>query len=149
LHVPLLIWFPGRVPAGVAVPQYVTLRDLPTTVLDLAGIRDGRGIPGTSLARYWSEPSEAPAQAEDALLAEVSQGVRTPAWWPVSKGDMRSLVMDQVHYIRNGNGVEELYDLSSDPFEERDLAGSSEGRAEVGRFRLKLETAFARAGSPR
>ncbi len=150
LHVPLLISFPGRVPGGVVVPDYVTLRDLPRTVLDLARIPDGGRIPGTSLARFWGPPgARAPAPTGDALLAEVSKGIRTPAWWPVSKGDMKSLVMDQIHYIRNGDGVEELYDLSSDPFEERDLTGSSEGQAAVGRFRLKLETAFAHVGTPR
>jgi arylsulfatase A-like enzyme len=150
LHVPLLIWFPERVPAGVTVPDYVSLRDLPATVLDLADIRDAGRFPGVSLSRFW-QPQAAPAATPpgEALLAEVSKGIRTPAWWPVSKGDMKSLVMEQVHYIRNGDGLEELYDLSSDPFEERDLAGSSEGRAEVGRFRLKLETAFARAGTAR
>ena len=60
------------------------------------------------------------------------------------KGDMKSLVMDGMHYIKNGDGREELYDFESDPAEERDLAGSEEGRRALERFRRSLMTFLGR-----
>jgi hypothetical protein len=52
---------------------------------------------------------------------------------------MRSLVIDRKHYILNGDGREEVYDLDSDPQENKDLAGSDEGRQITSRFRSILK----------
>lgn len=38
LHVPLLIRAPGRIPSGARVSHVVSLRDIPATLLDLAGL---------------------------------------------------------------------------------------------------------------
>ncbi len=46
-----------------------------------------------------------------------------PAWTPVMRGDMVSLVMGGAYYIRNGDGAEELYRLE-DRGQIRDLAES-------------------------
>ena len=54
VDVPLLVAGPTRVPHGKTVAQPVSLRDLPTTVVDLLGF-DGRSpFPGRSLARCWA-----------------------------------------------------------------------------------------------
>jgi hypothetical protein len=39
---------------------------------------------------------------------------------------MRSVFQDSLHYIRNGDGSEELYDLGADPWERNNLTGSLE-----------------------
>src|SRR5205085_8095982 len=65
LHVPLVVIAPGRVPAGRRVKEFVSLRDLPATVLDLLRL-EGRGwFPGRSLARFWHAGS-GPAPAAEA-----------------------------------------------------------------------------------
>jgi len=56
------------------------------------------------------------------LLSEVSPGFPRPAWYPVSKGEMRSFVVDRYHYIVNGDGREELYDFMADPSKTNNLA---------------------------
>ncbi|HEY3416740.1 MAG TPA: sulfatase-like hydrolase/transferase, partial [Armatimonadota bacterium] len=52
MHVPLLLRFPGKVPAGKRMPQGISLRDIPATVFDLLGKADPR-FPGQSLTRCW------------------------------------------------------------------------------------------------
>ncbi len=122
LRVPLILSYPARVPAGAVVHQAVSLRDLPATVLDLTGDTAGTGIPGRSLARHWSA---AGALAEDTLFAELNRGINSPPRFPVSRGDMKSVLVDGLHLILNGDGVIELYDTRADPWEQRDLAGES------------------------
>src|SRR5690606_34087473 len=52
LQVPLIVIYP-KLPQGMRVQQVVSLRDLPRTLMDLAGIRDEDRIPGTSLRPTW------------------------------------------------------------------------------------------------
>ncbi len=129
LHVPCVFVLPGRVPAGRRVAEWVSLRDVPATVLDLLGA-DAR-LPGTSLAGFWSErgPAGAARQVASPVLSEVSRGVRPMPGNPVYKGDMKSLIVDGLHLILNGDGVLELYDLAADPGEARDLTATSAGAA--------------------
>ena len=49
LHVPLVVVAPGRVAAGVRRQDVVSIRDIPATVLDLAGVPNTKSFPGTSL----------------------------------------------------------------------------------------------------
>ncbi len=49
-----------------------------------------------------------------------------------------SLVVRGRHYIRDGFGSEQLYDLALDPFETVNLIGSTEGKQAVGAFRRML-----------
>src|SRR5262249_43146892 len=125
LHVPLLILAPGTAPSGRVVADPVTLRDVPATVVDLLGLSSGAPFPGRSLGRAWS--SQAPGDSPEPLLSEIAlppeadpNGGRSP----VCQGAMVSLVSNGWHYIRNGDGREELYDFARDPDEERNLAGS-------------------------
>ena len=142
LQVPLLISFPLRVPAGKRVYEPVTLRDLPATIIDLVNLEGMPKFPGNSLSQYWEGISQ-PGGSVSPLLAEVSKGINTDAWLPVSRGDMRSVVFDGRHYIKNGDGREELYDFENDPAEEHDLAGSEEGRRVIERFREPLHKILA------
>jgi hypothetical protein len=52
---------------------------------------------------------------------------------------MRSVVMDSLHYILNGDATEELYHLGKDSWEVRNLAGTAEYRADLERHRGALK----------
>jgi arylsulfatase A-like enzyme len=120
LHVPLIIWYPGGVPSGTRVEQPVSLRAVPATIASLAGIAGDLPFPGLPLSRFWTDSAPAP----DTVLAELSPppGPRGPG--PVGKGPMKSLVSGRLHYIRNGDGSEELYDVDADPFERTNLVAT-------------------------
>jgi arylsulfatase A-like enzyme len=143
LHVPLVISFPSRVPAGTRVHEPVTLRNIPATVVDLIKFKGKPFFPGDSFLQHWSG-GRFPGRATTPLLSEVHKSMNQVEWFPVMKGDMQSLVMDGRHYIKNGDGREELYDFENDPAEERDLADSEEGRRALERFRRSLTTLLAR-----
>ncbi len=77
------------------------------------------------------------------VLSEASQrafGVQQP-WYPLFKGNMRSMVGEGFHCIENENGDEELYDFEHDRGEERNLARSDEGRQGVAPLRAALAEA--------
>ncbi len=119
LHVPLLIAWPGRIPAGERVSQTVSLRDLPATILELIAAR--HRLPGTSLVGTWTAASRVtPSPA-------VSYLTRTPypqPGTPLGSGlEMHSIVEVPWHYIHNGDGTDEIYDLGRDPHEGQSLAG--------------------------
>ncbi|MCC6316273.1 MAG: sulfatase [Gemmatimonadaceae bacterium] len=123
LHVPLVVRYPARVPAGQRITAAVTLRDLPATVLDVVGAPQGfHGIPGTS----WLPPTPGGAwPAGSAVVSQVSQGINTAPNEPVTRGPMSSLVTDSLHYIKNGDGREEVYAWRTDGGESRDVAAAS------------------------
>ena len=141
LHVPLIVSFPGTVPPGVRVAQPVTLRDLPATILELAGLGSDRLLPGTSLAALWRP--EADGRSPSPILAELDFQGGVAAWTPISEGHMKSLVDGRLHYIHYGNGDEELFDAVADPSASRDVADRAEWRPAIERFRAVLAAILA------
>jgi arylsulfatase A-like enzyme len=136
IHVPLLISMPGRVPQGLRVKSAASLRDIPATVVDLIGLARETPFPGASLARYWGAGADATELG--AAVSQVNPKFAEPAWYPIMKGSMRSLVRDHYHYIQNGDGSEELYDIANDPGELQDLAPIQTDRQLLDRFRIDL-----------
>lgn len=118
IEVPLLISAPRRLPGGVRVGEPVTLRDVPATVAALADLR-AEPFPGSSLAARWGIGAGRPSP----ILSAVTQQINAPAHVPNASGSMQSVVSDGWHYIRNGDGSEELYDFTADPLAAHDRAG--------------------------
>jgi arylsulfatase A-like enzyme len=116
VHVPLVLRLPGRVPAGVRVSEPVTLRGLPVTIADLAGI-DDHPLPGRSFARAW----DGSGVVGDTVLIELTSAQDAPRNAPIGRGDMKAVVLDSLQYIRNGDGSEEVYNIVSDPTAQSNL----------------------------
>jgi arylsulfatase A-like enzyme len=123
LHVPLVIVAPDRIAAGRRIASPVSLRDLAATVVDLARPGESTRFPGTSLAPLWTStgPDRADSGTVSPVLSEVETAPGQPDWFPSSKGPMKALTLNGIRYIRNGDGREELYDLTSDPWERENL----------------------------
>jgi arylsulfatase A-like enzyme len=138
IYVPLILRLPGIVPGDVTVQDPVTLRDIPATVIGILGLPDDGLFPGRSLERYWLEPGSKEPENLDPVLSELSH-----ASWevgaPVAKGDMKSLVTGDMHYIRNGDGTEEVYDLRHDPAERNDLIQTPRGAEAAAHARHIIE----------
>jgi hypothetical protein len=45
-----------------------------------------------------------------------------PGWYPSSEGDLRSLIVGNLHYLTIDSGAERLYDTSIDFAEQNDLS---------------------------
>jgi arylsulfatase A-like enzyme len=140
LRIPLILWFPGHIPTETRVADAVSTRDIPATVLDLAGFGGSGLVPGLNLARHWSAPERGVPgrQASEPLFAETSGRTWLSDHNPVSRGDMRSLIADGMHYILNGDGTEELYRIVEDPWEYDDLTGQPGEAGHLAWFRAVL-----------
>ncbi|NOT09384.1 MAG: sulfatase-like hydrolase/transferase [Gemmatimonadales bacterium] len=142
LYVPLIVIAPGRAPAGVRVPSVASLRDLPATLLTLSGVPNP-GLPGRSLSALWEAPD--PSRT-DTLFASLDYNRLLPRFppSPVLRGSMRTVVLDSLQFILNGDGVEELYHLGRDPWQVRNLAQAPEYATDLARYRGALATIIVR-----
>lgn len=146
LHVPLVIRAAGA-PGGTRVEAPVSLTDVSKTLAGLAGV-ETQDLPGRSLDRFWNPEGRPPGS--DTLLASARGSINRPATEPLSRGDMYAVLGWPVHYIANGDGNEELYNLELDPLELRDAAPGPLGQILVQPYRAFLESYLAEtAGPPR
>ena len=146
LEVPLLLRFPGAVPAGQSIGAPVSLKDLAATVLDVSGA--GVELPGRSLARYWDGRAADSAAAGDALLMELNHFPRLPKDAPIAKGPMKAVLRNNLRLIRNGDGREELFDFATDRTERIDLAARPEHQGDLQMLREVLQALLISPSSP-
>lgn len=135
LDIPLVLRFPRRVPAGLRVAGPVTLRDLPVTILDLAGVPNAAGFPGYSWAGRW-------ATSPDSMGSPQLSGLT----WP--DGEMAlALKVDDMEYIDWFQQVEHLYNLVDDPEERHNLVSRVDSSV-TGRYRALLDSLVGQKTRP-
>ena len=146
IRVPLLIVLPSRSHSGSVVRETVSLRELPATIVDLAGLAAGAPFPGRSLARFWGDPPPQGAQSSDvseAVVAELPEpNPANPSFGrsPAIQGPLISLSQGDYVYIRNErNGQEELFQAHDDPGELFNLAKVKEMQPLLLGFRQRLD----------
>jgi arylsulfatase A-like enzyme len=155
IRIPLVMLSPGA-PAGARVYHPVSLRDLPATVVDRLGLADGSPFPGHSLAVYWGlPPGRTPRElTTPAFTEQANRSARLllrPQAGPggSSPGFRMSLYSWNLHYTRDGEGHEELYDALRDPIDKDDLIDSADHQRFVQAFRaLLLNVLTESPGSP-
>jgi arylsulfatase A-like enzyme len=150
VHVPLLIVPPTSrhiSPRGVA--ETVSLRDLPSTIVDLLDLEVGAPFPGQSLAPLWGDrassagadtqgPRPSPAISEviptDTLDPDPAHLLENRAVWAsLAEGDSSYLWI-----LMGGTVHEALFDLRSDPRESRNLVEEVAQQATLQRMRATL-----------
>lgn len=141
IHVPLILWWPGHLPAGLRIPQPVTNAALPATVIDLLGLAEQTVFPGPPLTQLWESPD---AYLNWPLpLAEMEHRPWNSEDVPSSYGSMKSLVSPQWHYIDHDAFGIEVYDRQKDFQELNNLADTSEGQSAIDWFSKFINTGFA------
>jgi arylsulfatase A-like enzyme/Flp pilus assembly protein TadD len=131
LHVPLILWRPGRVPSGRVVEQPVRATDLAPTLLDLLGAPALRTDHGTSLVPLLQGGKLA---ATPPVYAETYLPLFYMNWAPLrSLRDARFKLIDAPR--------PELYDLDRDPGERTNLYQSAAPAARALRQALDALTA--------
>ena len=146
-RVPLLLRYPGRIPAGQTRMTQAGTCDISPTILDYLGLGAPETLAGRSLRASvdGSEDMERPMFAERDRSAWGSEGpphfqrlIRTHEW----------------KYCYHSRGDSQLYDLANDPGETRNLiddraARSARRKMHVELVRWMRETSDPRAGSVR
>jgi choline-sulfatase len=128
IRVPLILWRPGLLPAGVVVREPVRLTDLAPTLLDLVGAPPLETAHGRSLRTLiGGRPTNPPPP----IYAETLMPQLYMNWAP-----LRAIRDERWKFIDAPRP--ELYDLATDPVEARNL---HDGRAQIVRgLRQELET---------
>ena len=125
LRVPLLVYYPPRLPPAV-IHAPVSHVDILPTILDLLGLPASDGVRGRSLI------DDALARDGERLTYfEALSGSLNRGWAPLT-----GIVAEGFKYI--DLPVPELYDLRSDPTESRNLADKERARVEAYRRELRL-----------
>lgn len=137
VRVPLLLFYPPRVPGGIRVAQPVSLRDVPATILEIASGSPSTELSGTSLAGTWD--SATPGEWISPAISQLIQGEDPNSKDHNARTWLESILDERYHYIRSGLGKEELYDWRADSHELANLAGSRDGIAVLPRLRALLQ----------
>lgn len=138
LHVPLVIWCPGQVPAEQVVESQVRLIDLAPTILEFCGLGDQRTpqMQGTSLVPLLLDPTSNGERwcYSDTMVPYTSYDY---SW-------LRSLRTDDWKYIHGPKP--ELYHVAEDRRELFNLADAERERAEA--MKQQLYDLIADSPSP-
>ncbi len=119
--VPLIIAAPG-IAGGKICDKPVQLLDIYPTLLELTGLDADPKLEGHSLKPLLHNPN-----ADWPHVARSSFGPGNTA-----------IISEQYRYIHYSDGSEELYDRKKDPHEWQNLAGLSEHRTDLERYRAYL-----------
>jgi arylsulfatase A-like enzyme len=137
LRVPLIVVPPGGLDRPIEIDAPVSLVDLFPTLLAIADADDGFPDAGASLLPMLD--GTAP-RATAPIIAEVDPNLHDRGLGPpLALGPMKSIVDGPWHYIRNGDGTEELYAFPTDPSEYDDRSGSPSDAATLRRLRAALD----------
>ena len=113
VRVPLILYWPGKLPAGRRVPGLVQNLDLAPTVLELAGVPDHERMEGLSLLP--SVFGLRDGNYDELYLSEatweVKRAIRTDRW----------KFIDSIEPDPHGRAMQELFDLEADPCEQHNL----------------------------
>lgn len=141
IHVPLVIWYPGHIPAGVREPAPVSNAEIPATILDLVGASNswfGRGLDETwrSGAAEATDPLSELAQNKYPGKHDAAADRLIPT---ASAGAMQSIVTPHWHLIVHQTLGAQLYDWVNDVGELHDLIHTPEGKIAVQQLMPKLQ----------
>lgn len=124
VRVPLFVVWPGRIPSG-SVGDVVSLRDVPATLADLAGLGAGT-FPGVSLAGFWRDSV---AHGSPAIAQHLPGSGRDPSV-PASEQGMSAVFTADWQYVRTmRRALAEAFHYRTDPLDLENLAGTDSAHA--------------------
>ena len=153
MRVPLLIWWPGVVPAGRRVDHLMEQIDLAPTILELCGVPIPPGMQARSFAGlltggvytpraavFAESGMEGPAttmtEARELMERQAAHhwGGKPYSW----RGRVKMVRTRRWKYCYYLDGQQELYDMQDDPLEMRNLAAAPEHQATIQELRTCL-----------
>ncbi|GJM22999.1 MAG: sulfatase [Planctomycetota bacterium] len=112
-RVPLMLRWPGQLPAGSTLDSLVGTPDLFPTLCGLAGLPQPEGADGMNLAAALRGEAGATVREEALLIGADTELLPFPGW--------RALRTERHLYARDEKGPRFLYEVQSDPYEMNNL----------------------------
>ena len=138
VHVPLIMRWPGHLPAGKRVSTTISMVSVPSTILELIGDGQQKTFTAPSLAPLFTE--EKARMDWPVALAELAMfHYEAPSYMPSYHGAMKSLVNWHWQFILHEKFGPQLYDRTQDPTELHDLASTPQGQQVVSEFMKTLQ----------
>ena len=133
-RIPLLMRFPGVIPAGQRSEMLINSGDLTPTLMGLLG-NEVPEVDGLNLsAQIRGESKEFPAYTAMVNVPFINKKKR-PHQPRVEKGEERAIVYDRYKLILSTVRAPEMYDLTADPGERSSIWKSPDSYEAVGRMR--------------
>lgn len=147
IHVPLVIRYPGHIPAGVRVSMPASNAGIAATVMHVVDEAGPKLFPGTSLSSWWNGPPTASHPFPVSELQKNGIDDRDSQARQVEPtaidGDMKSLVTPEWHLIVHQTMGTQIYDWVRDPGELDNLIHTPQGQAAANRLQPELQSASA------
>ena len=134
MHVPLIVSYPKEIPSDVTFTDNLTLIDVFPTILDYSGIAQGDYLEGKSLRRLID------GKSKKNNLVYSEGGYR-------KSGKYHSVIyQDNWKLIHFSKDKWELYDIKSDPAEQKNLISSNATFADILKKKLLAWESNDKAG---
>ncbi len=136
VRIPWLVRYPPLVKPGSVIDEIVLTIDLAPTLLDLARIEAHARADGRSLASLLR--GETPSDWRDSFLIEYYSDTVFPRVRGMGYKAIRTKRWKYIRYEELA-GMNELYDLKSDPYEMDNLIANPDRQAELRSLRTELD----------
>jgi N-acetylglucosamine-6-sulfatase len=136
IRIPLVVRYPALAKAGSTLPEMVLNIDLAPTLLEVAGLQPGAAIQGRSLVPVLKQDAR---EWRSSFLIEYFTDTVFPRIRNMGYVAVRTGRYKYINY-RELPGMDELYDLEADPYEETNLVGSPTARDTL----LQMQTELRR-----
>jgi N-acetylglucosamine-6-sulfatase len=135
IRIPLLVRYPARAKAGSVASEMVLTIDLAPTLLELAGLKPAASLQGRSLVPILGQ---VPTAWRESFLIEYFSDTVFPRILNMGYSAVRTTRAKYIEY-RDLQGMNELYDLEADPYEEHNLIGSPGAAALLKSMQAELQ----------
>jgi N-acetylglucosamine-6-sulfatase len=141
---PMAMRFPRMIPASTVAEEFVLSVDLAPTFLEIGGAKAPAGLHGRSLLPLMRGTS--PADWRRSILIEYFSDKVWPRLKTMGYQAIRTERWKLIHYSEL-SGMDEMYDLVSDPFEITNVVDRPDAQAERARLLEELSQLLEDTGS--
>jgi N-acetylglucosamine-6-sulfatase len=135
IRMPMLIRYPKAIKAGTVLDEFALNIDLAPTLLELAGVSARADMQGRSLVPLFE--TKQPAWRKSFLIEYNSDKV-FPRIFKMGYKAIRSERWKYIHYLEL-EGMDELYDLKSDPYEMKNLIHAPDSQKVLNEMKQEME----------
>ncbi len=141
IRIPLIIRYPRLAVAGSTPGAMALSIDLAPTLLEMAGLEPGAGVQGRSLVPVLKQDAR---EWRTSFLVEYYTDTVFPRIRNMGYVAVRTARHKYIQY-RELRGMDELYDLESDPYEETNIIGRPDARETLQQMQSELQRLLEQA----